>query len=274
MNRLEKKEHIFSNELVNCMYKGEDAGISKRVILPISIIILFSYTMALVLPKHVFYRLIREDGLIESLTAVFFLITSVSLLLLFLNTRKMFLKASHSFFRTISQRYFFLLLAFTFFFGFGEEISWGQRIFNFETPDFIAKSNTQKEFTIHNLELFDGKNMIGTPKAIFVRLFTMKQLFLYAFFFYLLIIPLLNNKYDSCKFCFRKIRIPIAPVWLGWLFVGNFIVYAILRMLLKGQFHPEFMHGITEIQELNFSIILILLPFLWMQIERFKLLKS
>ncbi len=32
----------------------------------------------------------------------------------------------------------------------GEEISWGQRIIGFETPDAIAKNNTQFEFNIHN----------------------------------------------------------------------------------------------------------------------------
>lgn len=31
-----------------------------------------------------------------------------------------------------------------------EEISWGQRIIGFETPDFLALSNTQEEFNIHN----------------------------------------------------------------------------------------------------------------------------
>lgn len=31
-----------------------------------------------------------------------------------------------------------------------EEISWGQRIFNFETPENLAEVNTQKELTIHN----------------------------------------------------------------------------------------------------------------------------
>ncbi len=34
----------------------------------------------------------------------------------------------------------------------GEEISWGQRILNIETPAAILESNTQRELTIHNLE--------------------------------------------------------------------------------------------------------------------------
>ena len=33
----------------------------------------------------------------------------------------------------------------------GEEISWGQRIFGFATPDFLIRLNNQKEFTVHNI---------------------------------------------------------------------------------------------------------------------------
>jgi hypothetical protein len=33
----------------------------------------------------------------------------------------------------------------------GEEISWGQWIFNWETPDFIEQLNTQQETNLHNM---------------------------------------------------------------------------------------------------------------------------
>lgn len=37
----------------------------------------------------------------------------------------------------------------------GEEVSWGQRIFNIQTPQFIVENNAQQEISIHNLYLFD-----------------------------------------------------------------------------------------------------------------------
>lgn len=43
-----------------------------------------------------------------------------------------------------------LVAAIGFFFIFGEEISWGQRIFNIETPAEYAELNTQGEITLHN----------------------------------------------------------------------------------------------------------------------------
>ena len=35
----------------------------------------------------------------------------------------------------------------------GEEISWGQRVFGFATPEAIIEHNQQREFNIHNLKL-------------------------------------------------------------------------------------------------------------------------
>jgi hypothetical protein len=35
----------------------------------------------------------------------------------------------------------------------GEEISWGQRLFGFATPEAVVKHNQQQEFNLHNLRL-------------------------------------------------------------------------------------------------------------------------
>jgi hypothetical protein len=43
-------------------------------------------------------------------------------------------------------------LACALFFVAAEEISWGQRIFHFATPEYFQKENTHGEFTIHNLD--------------------------------------------------------------------------------------------------------------------------
>ena len=40
-----------------------------------------------------------------------------------------------------------------------EEVSWGQWFFRFETPESIARINTQQEFTLHNLEGIGGKTV-------------------------------------------------------------------------------------------------------------------
>jgi len=50
-----------------------------------------------------------------------------------------------------------LALAVVFFFGAGEEISWGQRIFGFGTPEELARVNIQGETNVHNLAFFEGE---------------------------------------------------------------------------------------------------------------------
>lgn len=49
------------------------------------------------------------------------------------------------------QRWFFVLLAATSFYVFMEEISWGQRIIGFDTPDFFHDNSYQDEANLHNL---------------------------------------------------------------------------------------------------------------------------
>ena len=48
------------------------------------------------------------------------------------------------------QRWFFALLALACFYVVGEEISWGQRIFNIATPEFFQQHNLQNETNLHN----------------------------------------------------------------------------------------------------------------------------
>ena len=48
-------------------------------------------------------------------------------------------------------RWFFMLLALASFYTFMEEISWGQRLFGFDTPEYFAKNSYQDEANLHNL---------------------------------------------------------------------------------------------------------------------------
>lgn len=87
---------------------------------------------------------VEEDGPIEWLTVVFLLGV------VFISFKRYFRL------RAVRPRLFLVCLlgsAALFIFGAGEEISWGQRLLGFGTPEVIAEYNTQNEFTLHNLEL-------------------------------------------------------------------------------------------------------------------------
>ncbi len=93
--------------------------------------------------------LYREDGLFESLTAINFFLSSFLIGKVVLELKKV-----DGFWQKKEFRAIFLalisILVFLFLFGM-EEISWGQRIFGWETPDFLSQLNKQNETNIHNI---------------------------------------------------------------------------------------------------------------------------
>ncbi len=92
-----------------------------------------------------FYKnLTKEDGVIENATVVvyfFSFIFSLSIAKQFKNKKILFT--------------LFLILGIGFFIIAFEEISWGQRILDFEAPDWFPE-NIQDETTIHNLVVFQS----------------------------------------------------------------------------------------------------------------------
>ena len=98
----------------------------------------FFFSSLLAADPWTFHALSGEDHWVENLTAVWFLLAG---LLLFVTAF-----AERSFF----QRCAYILGGMAMVFAAGEEISWGQRILGFATPDFLTPLNVQQEFTVHN----------------------------------------------------------------------------------------------------------------------------
>lgn len=125
----------------------------KRLLISLSILIsLTGFTYFIYEPLYNY--IVKEDGWIESLTALSLLLMSILFLIRFIRTRK------HKKALWLS---FNLLLIIACFFGFGEEISWGQRIFSIESNVFFLENNLQNEINLHNLEV----KGIKLNKAVF-----------------------------------------------------------------------------------------------------------
>lgn len=94
-----------------------------------------------------------EDKTIEWITFAGFLAGGITLLTL------------HSFRSVIPTwaRVFLLGLGVFFVICAGEEISWGQRIIGFDTPESLVEINTQDEFNVHNIEFehFHPKDVVS-----------------------------------------------------------------------------------------------------------------
>lgn len=134
-----------------------------------------------------------EDGVVENATAILLLFSSFLLFNRFFafKTKK----------RT-TWKIGVIILALLFFFAGGEEISWGQRIFNFSSGDFFDEKNLQKETNLHNLTI--GETNLN--KLIFGKLIT---IFLIV---YLLILPLIYKRYKVAKNFIDNFAIPIVRV--------------------------------------------------------------
>ena len=91
--------------------------------------------------------IIREDGPYEYLQAFLYFACFILSFKVYrvLRKRKQRFKAV-----------LFLILALALMFTAFEEISWGQRILDIDTPEFMLEHNTQDEITIHNLEPFQA----------------------------------------------------------------------------------------------------------------------
>ena len=148
-----------------------------------STVFLFYYS------SSVYNLFVEEDGIIEYSTAIFLLSVSIYLINKLLKTVKVI----------SSKNIGIILFSIIFFFGFGEEISWGQRIFNIETPDFFIENNLQSETNIHNL-------MIGGVK-LNKLIFTNVLFFIFSFYF--LAIPYLYAKSNNIKSIINKFSIVI-----------------------------------------------------------------
>ena len=98
-----------------------------------------------------YQRLVEEGSLVEWLSFLFLLLASF----MFFISAKKYIKKS-------SGRFLLFISGLTFFFAM-EEMSWGQMIFNWQSPHFLAEINLQKETNFHNLIFIHGirENLIS-----------------------------------------------------------------------------------------------------------------
>jgi len=153
---------------------------------------------------------IQEDGWIENCTA-FLLGLSGSTLLLYL------LKY-HNLYTRIGIAITFLT-AVGLLFGFGEELSWGQRIFNINSTPYFSENNLQQETNIHNLKI----------KGIELNtiIFTYGLGIVFAIYFCLLR-PLYLKK-DIFRKLIDQYYIPIPRIWHLILFFSGTILILIMN---------------------------------------------
>jgi len=157
-----------------------------------------------------------EDGLLENITVLFLFFGS-------LVCWNRSLKLRHE------KPKLFVVMCFMlgalFLFGAGEEISWGQRIFNVQTPEFFKAHNIQHETNIHNLVV----NGVKINKLIFGLILGV------LIAVYVLILPLLHAKIPKIRSLIDSFAIPL-PRFIHILFyLALFIIVETTPSSKKGE---------------------------------------
>lgn len=139
---------------------------------------------------------VPEDGFLENFTAVMlFAAGAVAVWRLIMRGRG----KSRSFFVTTS------VIALLAFFGAGEEISWGQRIFDWQSGEFFTTHNAQGETNLHNLTVGDLK----INRLLFGSLLTLGVLF------YFLLLPVLFTRVPRIQRFLDGLHIPVPKTHHG-----------------------------------------------------------
>jgi cell division protein FtsW (lipid II flippase) len=97
----------------------------------------------------------------------------------------------------------YLMIGLASFFVLGEEISWGQRIFNFQTSEFFREHNSQDEENIHNL-ILDGEKL---NKIIFT------DALIAVVVIYLIIFPIIYNRNNKFRDFIDRSAFPLPRLY-------------------------------------------------------------
>src|SRR6056297_1375768 len=133
-------------------------------------------------PDYFQFTFAAEDRLVENGTALFLLVASLVLLS---NAARLAGRGAR---RAAVLTSLYALL---FFLAAGEEISWGQRVFNWETGDFFAEHNYQGETNLHNLMVGE----VRLARVLFGSVLTTVLLI------YLVVLPLLYPRMAWLRRC-------------------------------------------------------------------------
>jgi hypothetical protein len=211
--------------------------------------LLASYGICFLVSHDTLDAITDEDALVETAGALSFLVASVLFFLCFLKSR-----GSNNFglFRT-GKNLFFLALALLFFFALGEEISWGQRLFGFQTPAYFDEANRQGELNIHNLEIFHGRKADRTQKTGWQNLLVMNRLFSLFWFSFCCVLPVLCAASKRIRTLVRTINIPIVPLFIGGLVFSNYLLAKLVGIPIVTDRTTH--HALVEITEANYAFL-------------------
>jgi hypothetical protein len=203
---------------------------------------IITFLFPFIMPVEFVAGQVREDSFLEYLNAFFLFLAGVCFIAIFFVSR-----TGNKLGKFKTPRNFLVLgLGLLVLFAAGEEISWGQRIIGFETPDAIEEHNWQGEFTLHNLGIFQDSESLFKADRLF-----------HAFWFTLgVVIPMAAWLSQRARTWLTELGMPIFPILLGLQFLLFYILSKMYTPL--GYNLDEFGGRLPEIREAQHALIFFL----------------
>jgi len=177
-----------------------------------------------------FNLLTVESGVWETLTAVTLFMAGIILWLSMIKFR--------SSFPNKCAIWPVLAISMALILGAGEEISWGQHWFGFQTPPSINAINIQKEFNLHNM----------------LNHHTINHSMILFFLLYCVVLPLLVYLFREIKYITQRVNVPVSPL--------PFVPFSLAGVLMSDMFLFRSLWGnpkwaISEARETVFGFIML-----------------
>ena len=236
----------------------------KRCLIAACVTAITFILLCLLLYIERFEILGREDGIAETISALANLVASVLFFLLFLKSKKAHNEIQPA--SGLGAWFWYLPLAALFFFIAGEEISWGQRIFEWSTPSWIEAHNVQNETTIHNLEIFIDMNRDREFKPFFLLLFSMNRMYSMFWLSWCFLLPLTVSLSGKVRSIVAWFRVPIPRFLHGCLFLSTFITSKLFVIILQPV--ESIVANLDEVKEGFYAVIFLMVA--WDFFKRWK----
>jgi hypothetical protein len=199
---------------------------------------------------------VQEDSLVEWTGAIGLFVGSALFLASFIVARR---RGAVEVGLTRLGVWMLLVMSIGLFAGFGEEISWGQRVFGYGEPSVANSVNAQGEMNLHNLNVFQGGTIDGD------RLFHVGYFVLFVF------IPI--GVWASRRLRARiEPSFPIMPIWLAGLFLMAWVLSEITNHVI-GSHYPAsatfpLSHSLSEVLESSVEVMTAIAGYLSLQRSR------
>jgi hypothetical protein len=171
----------------------------------------------------------EEDGPIENAGALCFLLAGILFLLTARQTSGLHRQCGANHIESPLTLYALgaLLLV-----CFGEEISWGHRLFHYSVPVWLEAINQQGEWNLHNLSWFQAHTPDGVRKSFWARLIDMNRLLAIFQLILCTLVPIITAYSATVRAWVARIGLPIVPWWIAGLVPVHILVsqavYAII----------------------------------------------